>query len=45
MVFPFVGVPEIVPVAGSSVNPAGNCPEITDQEQGREPPVADKLAE
>jgi hypothetical protein len=39
-----VGVPEIIPVAGSSARPAGKLPEMTDQLSGGVPPVAAKVA-
>jgi len=39
-----VGVPLIVPVA-DSIKPAGNDPEIKDQEYGGRPPVAVRVAE
>jgi hypothetical protein len=39
-----VGVPEITPVAGARVSPAGNVPLAIDQEYGGVPPVAVRVA-
>ena len=39
-----VGVPEIAPVLGASVNPAGKVPVMVDQEYGVVPPVAASVA-
>ena len=35
-----VGVPEIIPVPGASVSPAGRVPDAMDQVYGGVPPVA-----
>jgi len=40
-----VGVPEIVPLAADSVNPAGNAPELILQLYGVVPPLATKVVE
>ena len=39
-----VGVPEIAPVPGASVNPVGKFPETSDQVYGGVPAVADNVA-
>src|SRR5271166_531481 len=39
-----VGVPEIIPVLGASVNPAGKLPEMIDHVYGVVPPVAASVA-
>jgi hypothetical protein len=41
---PVVGVPEISPVAGLSVNPAGNWPEVMLQVRAPVPPAASSVA-
>ena len=39
-----VGVPEIAPLEGFSVNPAGSVPELMDQVYGAAPPLALSVA-
>lgn len=39
-----VGVPEMIPVAGTSVSPAGRLPVEIDQAYGPVPPVAFRVA-
>jgi hypothetical protein len=35
-----IAVPEMIPVAGSRLNPEGRLPEVTDQVSGAAPPRA-----